>query len=192
MRISTSTLIILFFISCSNTNDPYLLLNKIRQVSDFATTEVTIKKYILANREKKILFVKFADAKFAAEAHATLKFGIDLKRITQKNLTIEGKTAIVSVPQIKLVSFSMPPELTTEIPALSDRVKFLNTFKFRDIEEAYLETSNQIGESIEYLNIQEKVVNNTEVALTGLLKPFEIDQVIVNLEDNEIDISKYF
>ena len=176
--------------SCQNSNKP-LVLGKVKQVSDFATTEVSIKKFILATKEKRRL-VRLKDAKFAAEAFATLKFGIDLDGLKEDDITIDQESLSIRVPNIKLIDFTMPPDKIRELEALTDRKKFLNYMDFGDVDTALRIASTEIGESIDYMGIEETIIQNTETAILGLLKDHNFKSVHVEVVSSEFDISKFF
>ena len=185
--------ILLLVMSCSN--DPakeFLVINKVRQLSDLATTEVVLKKYVLANKEKKFWFVPLKDATFAAETYAYLKFGIDLNSLDQKNISIEGSTIILNIPEIKLISFDYPPSQHKELAYLSNRSQRLNYLSIEQTEKVLREAQDQIGRSIDFFNIEHTLKENTESILLSLLNPFGISNVIVRVEENTINKTKFF
>lgn len=191
MRITFFGIILLLMISCKTESNHLLVLNKIRQVSDLATTEVSIKKYVLAKKEKKVL-IPLKEATFAAETYAYLKFGIDLQEIGAENITIEESTLTIRVPEIKLISFDYPPDEHREITHMTKLRRFGNKLKFGEIDEAFQEAQTQIGKSVEYFNVVSTIKKNTENALLGLLAPHRIKEVILIIESNTIDKSKFF
>jgi|GEM_PF-4723260 len=183
---------LLFLVSCEPKNSHLQVLNKIRRVSDLATTEVSIKKYVLANKEKKFLFIPLKDATFAAETYAYLKFGIDLQKIGVEDVIIEEHTLTLKVPEVKLISFDYPPDEHREIAYMTTRRQFANTITFREIDKVLQDAQKQIGTSVQHMGVLNTVKTNTESALLGLLAPHGILEVILIIESDTINISKFF
>lgn len=181
----------LFMSSCDLQNKG-LILSGIKDLSQLATTEIEIKKYVLGSQTKYVTIFKLNETKFGAESYASLKFGIDLSQIDPDDIKIVGKSITIRVPEIKLISFNYPIEKAKEDPYLSDRFKFANKLSAKKIDELFKGAQSQIGQSIPYLNIANTVIKNTENAMEGLVAKLGYNDVIINLETQQISIDKYF
>ena len=182
----------LLFISSCETSHKSLILGEIRQLSDLATTEVAIKKFVLGKKEKRILVFKLNDASIVAETYGYLKFGIDLSKITEEDVVVSGNSLIITIPEIKLISFSYPPEEFKLVEEFSQYNRFWNEISAHDIDIFLQKAQTQIGESIPHMGITRLVVQNTENVLRAYIGGYGYDDVTIKLTRDEIDIEKYF
>ena len=100
----------LLAINCSSKKEP----SKLRQVlglqkmSDLATAEYVVTKIIKANDDKT--WYKVGDRKILMSCKASLVAGIDLSKLTEKDIHIEGENITLTLPHAKLLYLNIKPE----------------------------------------------------------------------------------
>jgi|GEM_PF-761644 len=87
-----------------------LRIEKLRDIAELATVEYRIRK-IVKFREDSIL----GSRRLLIEVPATLKAGIDLNRIFQKDIVTSGKSITVYLPEPELIDLIIDTENTREI-----------------------------------------------------------------------------
>ena len=78
------------------------------EMSELGTVEYTIAKIIKASDTK---FYTMGERKILFSCCATMKAGIDLSEFSKDQVKVKGKQITITLPQPKVLSFNMPPEL---------------------------------------------------------------------------------
>ena len=104
--------LLLLHLACKPDNRA-LVVGKI-QNADLATTEFVVDKIVFGAKTKRIVFIKVSEATFMAYSQAKIKTGIDLNKIKESDIQIEGK----NLPQVATLSnhFSYPLQVLWRIP----------------------------------------------------------------------------
>jgi len=86
-----------------------LVISKIQSVSKLATTETIIDKTVIGTKNKSILgLVKLSEANFVAYTEATVKTGIDLTKLDEYDIHINGKEISLNLPPVEVLDFQYP------------------------------------------------------------------------------------
>lgn len=179
------------FLSACQRDERGLVVGKIQQASDLATTEFTIDKIVHGTKTKKIAwFIKLSEARFLAYSQAKVKAGIDLSKIEEDDVDIEGKKITLQLPPIKVVNFSYPPSSFQLDTIVSDPSAFLNSINIADQETFFREAELDIRNNLAYMGIVETTQSHCETLLRQLLRSLGYEEIYISFESDELLIDK--
>ena len=173
------------FVSCSKGPSKAILIEQIKDVKKIATTEFVFSKYILAQKDNKLVFFTVGKASFGLKTICYVKTGVDLDKLQADDVLISNSDISVKLPRPEILFFSMPPSGLTKIEELTDVSGLLpNKFTMEEFEEQLREAELQIRNTVDYVKNEETVKKNTEEALKVLLKGLGFKNISINFQDN--------
>ncbi|SMD45063.1 Protein of unknown function [Aquiflexum balticum DSM 16537] len=175
--------------SCKK-NDRALVVGKIQNASDLATTEFVIDKIVFGTKTKKLAFFKINEASFMAYSQAKVKTGIDLSKIKESDVRIEGDKIHLRLPPIEVINFSYPPASFVEDSLISNPKIFLNKINIRDQEEFFRLAELDIRENLQYMGIVKTTQNHTRQMFNVLLGSLGYKEIYINFENDNLIISQ--
>ncbi|WP_373521926.1 DUF4230 domain-containing protein [Aquiflexum sp.] len=175
--------------SCKN-NDRALIVGKIQNASDLATTEFVIDKIVFGTKTKRLAFFKINEASFMAYSQAKVKAGIDLSKIRESDIRIDGDKIHLMLPSIEVINFSYPPASFVEDSLISNPRIFLNKINIRDQEEFFRLAELDIRENLQYMGIVKTTQNHTRQLFNVLLGSLGYKEIYINFENDDLIISK--
>lgn len=175
--------------SCKK-NDRALVVGKIQNASDLATTEFVIDKIVFGTKTKKLAFFKINEASFMAYSQAKVKTGIDLSKINESDVRIEGDKIHLRLPPIEVINFSYPPSSFVEDSLISNPKIFLNKINIRDQEEFFRLAELDIRENLQYMGIVKTTQNHTRQMFNVLLGSLGYKEIYINFENDNLIISQ--
>ncbi|MEM8965315.1 MAG: DUF4230 domain-containing protein [Bacteroidota bacterium] len=182
--------IMIFLLACQK-EDRGLVVGKIQQASDLATTEFTVEKIVHGTKTKKLAwFIKLSEARFLAYSQAKIKAGVDLSQIEESDIQIDGRKITLELPPVKIVNFSYPPGSFQEDTVISDPRTFLNSISVADQELFFRDAELDIRNNLEYMGIVETTQNHTRTLLRQLLRSLNYDEVYISFSSDELLIDK--
>ncbi len=193
--ISSLTFIVLLFAlvvsatSCKK-NDRALIVGKIQNASDLATTEFVIDKIVFGTKTKRLAFFKINEASFMAYSQAKVKAGIDLSKIRESDIRIEGNKIHIRLPPIEVINFSYPPANFVEDSLISNPKIFLNKINIRDQEEFFRLAELDIRENLQYMGIVKTTQTHTRQMFNVLLGSLGYKEIYINFENDDLIISQ--
>ncbi len=168
-----------------------LVVGKLQQASDLATTEFTVDKIVHGTKTKKTAwFIKLSEARFLAYSQAKIKAGIDLSDIAEDDVRIDGKKITLKLPPIKVINFSYPPSSFKEDTLVSDPSSFLNNISVADQEAFFREAELDIRNNLEYMGIVETTQNHCQTMLHQLLRSLGYEEIYISFRSDELLIDK--
>lgn len=168
-----------------------LVVGKIQKASDLASTEFTINKLVHGSKSKKIAWVfKLNEARFLAYSQAKIKTGIDLGRLTKEDIEISGDIISITLPPIKVINFSYPPESFYLDSLISDPNQFLNKISVEEQEHFFREAELDIRNNLKYLGIVETTQQNTRVLLSRLLSSLGYNEIHINFKNDSLIVDE--
>ncbi|WP_155907380.1 DUF4230 domain-containing protein [Lunatimonas lonarensis] len=173
--------------SCKN-NDRELVVGKIQQASDLVTAEFVVDKVVFGKKSKKVFFIPVNEASFLAYSQAKIKTGIDLNRITESDIVIDGTKISISLPPIEVINFSYPPDKFVEDTLISNPNRFLNNISLEDQEEFFRMAETDIRESLPYLGIVKTSQEHTRKMMHSLLKALGFNEIYISFQDDGLKI----
>jgi hypothetical protein len=180
--VALMTLMILF--SCEE-KQKTLALSKIKSSSKLTTTEAQLTKMIFASQEKKFLgFIRLNEAEFAARTKATITAGVDLSKITDKDIDIKGKRISVRLPAVQVTDFSYPFS-SYEIDYTITHDAFANSIDIEKHEELYRKAELQIRDILPLTGLRETTENNTKILLEKILNDLGYEEVYITFKEGD-------
>lgn len=187
----TSLSFLLFFILMACAKDERaLVVGKIQNASDLASTEFVIDKIVFGTKTRRLVFFKLNEASFLAYSQARVKAGIDLSKIKERDIEIEGKKISLILPPIEVINFSYPPSSFVADSLISNPRVFLNRINIRDQEEFFRMAELDIRENLRYMGIVRTTQNHTRQLFRVLLGSLGYEEVYISFENDDLIISK--
>ncbi|MEN8119905.1 MAG: DUF4230 domain-containing protein [Bacteroidota bacterium] len=185
-KITTSILLVLILISVScfrSEPDRAMVISKLKNSAKLATVEYIVTKVISAKDHN--WFAK--DAYFFAETEATIKAGIDLDKLKDEDIQIDGSKINVLLPPIEILNFSYPAEGFRVIEKYSDEAAI---FKWNSIsvaikDDLYRQGEADIRQNIDDLRIINTAQRNTRVLLTKILNLSGFEEIYIDFKEQE-------
>ncbi len=159
------------------------IISKLQASSKLSTVEYVVTKVISA--EKKRLL---ADKYFFAETKAFIKAGIDLSKIEEEDVIIQGEKISITLPAVEILEFSYPPNafnVVEEYTSSNGPLDF-NTISLSERDALYRAGEVDIRNSIKSLGITETAEKNTRFFFTGLLKNSGFNEIYIKFKNHEI------
>ena len=203
INLASGLLAVCFIVASCNSDKPdrAVVMSKLKNTAKLATVEYIVTKVISA--KDKNWFAK--DAYFFAETEATIKAGIDLEKIKEEDVRIDGKRISIKLPPVEILNFSYPAEGFKVIPEYTDESAFFkwNTLDVNEKDELYRQGEADIRASINELGIIKTAQTNTRTILKRILSlagfeeiylEFPENQQSINLQDEQLlkDLKEYF
>ena len=174
-------LIFLITISACNGKKPPAPADTVvmlQQIQELGTVEYTITKVVKANDDKT--WFKLGDRKILITCEASVKAGINLKELSEKDINISGKTITIHLPLPEILSINMPPE---KIKVGFEKVSlFRDPFTGKERDGLMVQAEQQIRSSGVQSGIIEQAKVNTQLLLSRLLMQVGFKKVILSYD----------
>ncbi len=178
-------LIIALSVSCKE-NQRALVVSKIKSASKLATVEFTLDKIVFATKDKKFLgIIRLNQAAFLAYTQATVKTGIDLNKLKEEDIKIEGKRITLMLPAIEVLNFSYPVE-KYRVDESVKRKKFLVKFNIEDYDDLFRQAEIDIRNNLKYLGLVKTTEEKTRLLMQGLLKNLGYNEIYIDFKKGEL------
>jgi hypothetical protein len=183
------TLLILCFFSLLLTScreDKRFVVGKIKKASRLATVEFVVDKVVFGVNRKKLLWVvNLNEARFVARSQAIIKAGVDLEKLKEADVKIDGKKISLTLPAVEVINFSYPAEKFEKDTVISDDA-FMNKITLADQEKYFQDAETDIRNSLKYMDIipltQKKTTRMIEVLLTSL----GYEEIYIDFHEGEL------
>lgn len=177
-------LVTLLLVSC--TNKRALVVGKIQKASQLATTEFTIDKLVFGVKNKRILWaIKLNEAQFLAQSKAIVKTGIDLQKIKEEDIKIDGQKISLLLPPIEVVNFSYPAESFSKIDILTSNA-FTTKITLDDQEDFFRQAELDVRNSLQYMDMVETTKKNTRTMLHAMLQNLGYNEIYIDFKDGQL------
>ncbi len=184
-KLGTCTLILLllFNTSCNQNPDRALVISKLKNSAKLATVEYVVTK-VITTRDQNWLA---KDAYFFAETEATIKAGIDLDKLREEDIKIDGTRISILLPPIEIINFSYPAEGFKVIEKYTDQAAIFkwNSINVATKDDLYRQGEADIRQSIDDLGIVKTAQKNTRMLLTTILRLSGFDEIYINFKKSE-------
>lgn len=160
----------------------HFVVSKVRSAAKLATTETIIDKVVIGTKTKKFLrLLRISEANFVAYTEATVKTGVDLQKIEEKDIVIEGNKITLTLPSIEVLDFQYPFDKFRIDSAITSNA-FLNRFDIVDYEEFYRMAELDIRENLQYTGIIQQTRQNTDRLLRSLLDNLGYEEIYISFK----------
>jgi len=168
--------------SCNQEPDRAMVISKLKNSAKLATVEYIVTKVISAN--DKNWFAK--DAYFFAETEAVIKAGIDLEKLKEEDVKIEGRKISIKLPAVEIINLSYPAEGFKVIEKYSDESAIFrwNSISVNDKDELYRQGETDIRANIKDLGIIQTAQANTRILLKRILSISGFEEIYIEFADN--------
>jgi hypothetical protein len=170
--------------SCSRSGpDRAMVISKLKNSAKLATVEYVVTKVI--STKDNNWFAK--DAYFFAETEATIKAGIDLDKLKDEDIKIDGSKISVLLPPIEIINFSYPSEGFKVIEQYTDEAAI---FKWNSIDvgtkdDLYRQGEADIRQNIKDLGIINTAQKNTRLLLTKILRLSGFEEIYIDFREQK-------
>lgn len=163
----------------------HFVVSKVRNAAKLATTETIIDKVVVGTKTKKVLrLLRISEANFVAHTEATVKTGIDLEKLSEDDIVIDGNKITVTLPSVEVLDFQYPFNKFRIDSAITGNA-FLNRFDIVDYEEFYRMAELDIRENLQYTGVIQQTRTNTERMMRGLLANLGYDEIYISFKEQK-------
>lgn len=138
----------------------------LQKMSELATAEYVVTKIIKANDNKT--WYKPGDRKILMSCKASLVAGVDLSKISEKDVSIEGDNITLTIPHAKLIYIDIKPEDVKTV--YEDVSMFRTNFSSQEKDALASQAEKQIKESADSLGIFVTAETNATIFINNFLK----------------------
>jgi len=166
--------------SCTNKKalDQKQQVMAIKEMSELASVEYVVTKIIKATDNKT--WFKLGERKILISCQATLTAGIDLSKITEKDIEIDKKSIMLNLPRAKLISLNIKPEnVKTEYEGVS---VFRSAFTSAERDALAAQGEKHILHSVDSLGILQTAEVNASLILSNFLKRVGYEKINIRFD----------
>ena len=139
---------------------------KVQALGQLVTAQYTLSKIVKASDDQT--WYKIGDRKIIMSCEANLKAGVDLQRVTAKDVTVKDSTIVLQLPPAQLFSVSIPPDRIQV--RYSDVGLLRDDFSATEREQLLAQAEVQIRQLADSLGILQTAQTNAVVFLQSLLQ----------------------
>lgn len=153
---------------------------QLTEMAELGTVEYTINKIVSANDNGD--WYKLGDRMILFSTTSYIKAGIPLDDFGEKNIQADAlrKSATVTLPHARLLSFNMPPE---EVKLTYKKISALRSdFNASERNKLLMQAEQQIRASIPSTGIYQEAERNASEMVTTMLKNLGFEIVKVQFE----------
>lgn len=180
LRLANLLLFLLVCLSCTHKKD----LPKsqdvlaIKELSDLATAEYVVTKIIKANDNKT--WFKLGDRKILISCQATITAGLDLSKLSEKDITVNDKSIDLVLPHAKVISLNIKPEdIKTEYEDVS---VFRSEYTSAERDALASQGEKSILRSVDSLGILQTAEINGGLVVTNFLRSLGFEKINVRFD----------
>lgn len=185
MKISPSFFIVAFIalllLGCKQ-DKRAMVINKVQSISKLATVETIIDKTVVGHKTKSVFgLIKLNQADFIAYTEATIKTGINLNKLEEKDVIINGKEITLHLPPVEVVDFQYPfQKFVVDSVLLNDA--WINRFDIIDFEQFYREAELDIRNNLQYTGIIDVTQDKTRLLVSSILKNLGYEAIFIDFD----------
>ncbi len=171
-------LLLFILFACNSPAKQNQQILSLKELSELATTEMTVTKIIKASDEPA--WYKFGDRKILISCEAKLKAGIDLSQLKEEDISINGQSITLTLPKAKIISINLPPaKIKVEY---EETGIFRSSFSTAERDALAAQGEQQIRQSAEQLGLLQSASDNAAVFITSFLKRLGYKTVYIHSE----------
>ncbi len=176
--------IYILFAGCDEKPDLKEKALSIKALTQLATVEYVVTKVIKANDNKT--WFKPGNRKILMSCKASIIAGIDLSKIKDEQVSVEGKTVHIILPHAELVAFNIKPEdVKVEYEGVSP---FRSSFSIQEKNELASQGEKSIKRSIDSLGVLQTAEVNANLVVTNFLNRLGFKEVVISYDQNKTSL----
>ena len=169
-------IVLIMLFSCGKKREKADVMNAVKETGKLVTAEYTLIKIIKANDNKT--WYKIGDRKILMSCEAHLKAGIDLQKITSKNVVQNDSSIQLSLPHAEIFSLNIPAD---KIQLQYQQIDLLRQpFSAAEREELLAQAQLQIQQLADSLGILKTAEDNASLFLKRMLQQTTSRQIEIN------------
>jgi hypothetical protein len=181
------SLFIIFIVGFSSCKEKRgLIVGKIQKASKLSTTEFKVDKLVFGVKDKRIFWViKLNQAQFIAQSQAIIKAGVNLEKVKEEDIIIDGNKINITLPHVEIINFSYPAEKFKKIDILTKNA-FTTKINLEDQEKFFREAELDIRNSLQFMDIVKTTQQKTRTMLDALLRNLGYDEIYIDFKEGEL------
>ncbi len=184
MFLRTLVALLIFFTACTKKPDLKEKALSIKALSQLATVEYIVTKVIKANDNKT--WFKPGDRKILMSCKASIIAGIDLSKIKDEQVNVDGKTIRITLPHAELIALKMRPEdIKVEYEGVSP---FRSSFSVEEKNTLAAQGEKSIRKSIDSLGVLQTAEVNANLVVTNFLNRLGFQEVIISYDQSKTSL----
>ncbi len=161
---------------------PKAEIYEVKNIGLLSTSEYTIGKIIKLDHVPE--WYKIGDRKILISCKAKIKAGVDLKKLRDGDIVLNGTTLTILLPPAEITTFTMDPKLThTEMESVSG---FRQAFTQAEKNDFMRQGEKSIRHDIKETKILQDAEENAAVFLRDFYKQMGYEKVVVKHRKAEI------
>lgn len=148
----------------------------LQNLSELATSEYVVTKIIKVNDDNT--WYKVGDRKILMTCKASLVAGIDLSKLTESDIHIDGENISVTLPHARLIYINIKPEDIQT--AYQDVSLFRDKFSSQEKNELAVQAEKQIKESADSIGIFITAETNATLFINNFLQKEGFKNIQIN------------
>lgn len=148
----------------------------LQNLSELATSEYVVTKIIKANDDNT--WYKIGDRRILMTCKASVVAGIDLSKLNESDIRIDGENIAVTLPHARLIYISIKPEDIKT--AYQDVSLFRDNFSSEEKNELAAQAEKQIKESADSLGIFVTAETNATLFVNNFLQKEGFKNIQIN------------
>lgn len=159
------------------------VVSKLKSSAQLATVEYVVTKVISA--EKKHLIGR--NSYFFAESEAYIKAGIDLDKLQEEDIKIEGKKISLTLPAIEIITFNYPADAfkVVESYTYGRPLMWWKKFDLEERDKLYRQGEEDIRNNIEEIGVEKTAKKNTILLLTPILEASGFEEIYISFKEKK-------
>lgn len=171
---------------CNRGPNRAFVISKIRRASQMATVEFILTKTLLAQKNKRLLFIfTLKPATFMAYTEARVKAGIDFSELKEEDIVIQGSKISLMLPPVKVLNFSYPAENFEPDEIYTRSKTFLNRISVNMQEELFRKGEVDLRENLQYLGIEKTAQDKTRLMMVSMLRQMGFNEIYIEFKQSE-------
>jgi len=177
----------ILLIGCNRSDEKQFLVTKIRSAAKLATTEVVITKIVSGTIPDKGVpgLLRYTNPDVIFNTEATIKLGVDLKKINNKDIRIVRDSIILTLPPVEILNFSYPHEKFDQLFPTSNYDKINNRRKLEILDDYFRQAEMDIRRKIKLLELKKEAETRTVDFLESFLQKYQFNNVVIQFKVNE-------
>jgi len=174
----------LIFSSCKRDDEKQFLITKIRSASKLATAEVVVTKLVSGDLKDRGIKSWFRDIndKVIFNTEATVKYGVDLKKLRNQDISIKGDSIHIFLPPVEILNFSYPHEKYEQLYPISQFDKINNRDKIEIMDDYFRQAEIDIRKKLTLFKLDAEIETKTRIFLESFFQKFQFYNVVIEFK----------
>ncbi len=177
-------LLFLLVAGCGKKPDLKEKAMSIKALEQLATVEYIVTKVIKANDNKT--WFKLGERKILMSCKASIVAGIDLSKVNEEQVKVDGKTVYITLPHAELIALSIKPEdVKVEYEGVSP---FRSSFTIAEKNDLAAQGERSIRRSVDSLGVLQTAELNANLVVTNFLNKLGFEKVVISYDQNKVPL----